>query len=311
MKRLLILAALVAAPAAAQELRCTQIFMNASEKRICATPELMEQDATMGRLARRAEAAMPDYRREQKEFRRALKRCDGDGACLEELYAGRVAALTAAVESMPEPDQEQARRWAEEDAKAESKREAQADTRDAYAEQLQKADAAKAAEGAEEAPAPEGAAEQEPQVASIETPEQQIGPEAEAPVDEVQAELAASPAATATDSEPGWGTYAITAAILLGAWLAFWSWLTTVCRRCPDGNCKKWFGGVVYDYGQSSHTDYETKTFTDVHRDRNMRTIKTVDRKEQVAVRVTNRTDYLKCKACGNEWTASSTSRSS
>lgn len=304
MRRFLLLAALVAAPAAAQELRCTQIFMNASEKRICATPELMEQDATMGRLARRAETVMPDYRREQKAFRQALKRCDGETSCLAQLYTSRIDALNTAVGSMPEPDAEQAKEWAADDAKADLKRQDQAARREAYAAELQEKDAKAQATSAPTVQAEMVKADPAPAEPDASVEPEQVNEEPAAP-----APSPAAPPLPAKDSEPGWGTYAFMIAIALGVWLAFWSWLTTACRRCP--RCKKWFGGNVYDYDQSSHTDYETKTFRDVHRDRNNMPIKTVERQQQVKVRVVQTTDHLKCKVCNHLWSTTSTVRSS
>lgn len=283
----------------AQELRCTQIFMNASEKRICATPALMELDKQIGELGRRAAMHQDGFKSDQRGFRKALKTCDGDETCLTTSYQNRIAELQAYVGTLPPPTEEELAKLAQAGEKANAKREAQADTREQIAEKLSDQDFTQRQELAAEevliaeGPVPEVIASE---VASVEAP---------------AADAVAQPeqAAATENTEPGWGSIAFLGALVLGALAMFKAWLNRVVRRCPG--CKKWFAGKVIDQDRESYTDYETKTFEDVHRDRNYVVTGRTTKQRQVKVRVEKTTNYFQCIHCNNQWAWSSTSRSS
>jgi uncharacterized protein len=142
----------------AQELRCNQVFMNASEKRICATPALMELDKQIGEVGRRAALHQDGFKSDQRKFRKALKACDGDEACLTGSYQSRIAELQAFVETLLPPAEDELAKLAKAGEKAEAKRDAQADTRERIAEKL----AQQEAKAQEDLPAAEEATAVEP-----------------------------------------------------------------------------------------------------------------------------------------------------
>jgi uncharacterized protein len=116
----------VSGTVAAQELRCTQIFMNASEKRICATPTLMRLDQQMGQIARRAEPHQESFDSDQRRFRGALKTCKGEEGCLTVSYQNRIAELQAFVNTLAPPTDDEVTKLATEADKAQEKRDGQA-----------------------------------------------------------------------------------------------------------------------------------------------------------------------------------------
>lgn len=281
----------------AQELRCTQLFMNASEKRICATPALMDLDQQMGALGRRAAPHQDGFGSDQRRFRKALKTCNGDEACLTRSYQIRISELQAFVDGLQPPSEEEAARLARADAKAEAKRNAQAPAREKIAGQFAE-DAM--AEAPLEAP-PAEAVVNEPGVVPMQsTP-------ADAPAEPASVEPA--PPAATDAGETGWGGLALMGALMIGAIAWFKSWLNRAVRRCPG--CKKWFAGKVIGSEREAYTDYQTKTFEDVHKDRNYVVTGRTTKQRQVKVRVVETTDYLQCLHCDCKWSLTSTSRSS
>ena len=86
----LLMLAMASGGVVAQEINCNQIFMNASEKRICATEALMVFDTKVGELGRRAALHQGSFKSDQRAFRKALKACGGDGGCLADTYNLRI-----------------------------------------------------------------------------------------------------------------------------------------------------------------------------------------------------------------------------
>ena len=91
----------------AQEIRCTQIFMNDSERRICGSEALLTFEKQMGELARRVELHQGSYKSDQRDFRSVLKKCKGNEECLTATYQNRITQLQAVVDQLPPPTSEE------------------------------------------------------------------------------------------------------------------------------------------------------------------------------------------------------------
>lgn len=280
---------------AAQELRCTQIFMNASEKRVCATPALMQLDQEMGQVARRAELHQDSYNSDQRAFRRALKTCKGDEACLTVSYQNRIAELQSFINALDRPTDEEAKKLAAEADQAQAKRDDQADTREAIAAKVAQADAA--AEAAAPVAQPE-VMQEAPQAALAEEPVASPAVEPEPPKENEQA-----------NTLIGWAVIIFVVLVVIGITYSFVQWVFRVVKRCP--RCTKWWAGEVYDKDHESHVEHETKVFVDEHRNRNNVVVGTTRRERQVAVNVSNTTHFLRCQTCRHEWAANYQTRTS
>lgn len=281
-----ILAMMFFASANAQDIKCDQVFMNPSEKQICGSEELLRQDAVMGELYRRVEPHMDQIKKQQREFRRGLKSCKGDVPCLESSYEHRIEELKQAINTLPDATEEQIEELSQEAAVVEEQRNEDA---------LERADLE-----AEIAPKVETPQE------TADTPPDVTAQDQEAVVSEVVNE---TPDIVRESTESPWwlkwlGIGAIGIFLL---WL--WGVIQEVFGRCP--RCKQWRVASVTDSDQRRHTEYETKTFTDVHRDKNYNVTGRTEKKRQVRVNVVNTTEYLKCRSCQHEWSRSHTRRSS
>jgi len=283
----------------AQELRCTQIFMNASEKRICATPELMQLDEQIGELGRRVMPYQDTFKADQRRFRKALKTCNGDEACLTSSYQVRISELQAFVNTLPAPTDAEATGLAAQAQEAEQKRNAQEQTRERIADKLEATDAA--AQPVEDTPMeqPEGI-----QAPVDPMPIGEVGQPVAEPAEQV---VEAQP--EGTSDRPSWWVIGLIVLMVIGAIGMFVDWLFKAVRRCPK--CTKWWAGEIFDQDREAYTDYETKTFTDTHWDKNFNRTGSTTRKRQVAVRVSNTTNYLRCRLCKHEWTIHHSRRSS
>jgi uncharacterized protein len=270
--------------------------MNASEKRICATPELMQLDQQMGEIGRRAALNQDNFNSDQRRFRKALKTCKGDEACLTISYQNRIAELQAFVNTLTPPTDDEAAKLAAEADKAQEKREAQADTREAIAASVEQADES-AALAAADAALP---------TVTMEPPQHEV---AEQLVDAPGEAVEQPSAEVAKDDKAGWGTLAIVLLFIGGVIVAFFDWLFKAVKRCP--RCTKWWAGKIYDQDHESHIEHETKEFVDEHRNRNNVLVGTTRVKRQVAVQVSNTTNYLRCQICQHEWVINHSSRSS
>lgn len=286
---------------AAQELRCTQVFMNPSEKRICATPELMELDRQVGEVGRRAAIQQPSFKSDQRRFRKALKTCDGDAECLRSSYEVRISELQAFVATLPGLSDEESAQLLKAEEKAEARRDAQANARERIAQRLEDPAAVEhvMAEPSE-AQAPENST-------AVSSMVEEVVEEPMLPVDgQVEA---AAPDSGVGRSETGWGERALMGGALLGVLVWLKSGLNRIVRRCP--RCTTWFAGDIIDSNMERYTDYETKTFEDVHRDRYNVIRGRTTKQRQVKVNVSKTTNQFQCSCCGNRWAWSSTSRSS
>lgn len=292
--------------ASAQELRCNQVFMNASERRICATPNLMQLDQQMGELGRRAAMHQDSFKSDQRTFRKTLKTCDGAEACLTTVYQARIAQLHSFVSTLPPPTDQEAAKLATAAGNAQEERDDQAATRDRIAEKLEAKDADQAI------------AEARPdmnETAPLETPQVTVAqPDAgqvqATPVEQAPSAPTLAPAERpAAAGETEWRDLALMggAILIFLAWLK--SWLNKAVRRCPG--CKKWYAGKLIDQEQEAYTDYETRTFTDEHRDRSNMVTGRTRKQRQVKVRVVETTNYFQCMHCDHKWAWASQSRSS
>lgn len=280
--------------AQAQELRCTQVFMNASEKRICASPELMQLDQQMGELGRRVEPHQDSPKSDQRRFRKALKTCAGDASCLATSYGNRITELQTYIETLAPPTAEEITSLDEGAARAEQKRLMQGDTRARITQELAGKDAEATVEPVEN------------EVIEWSEPDQ-VAHQEEVPVGPVVERVPAS-SELESRGEASWGTWALIAIFAFGliAWIR--AWAHKAFKRCPK--CKNWNAGTVIDSDSDSYTDYETKTFNDVHKDRQGVRTGSTSKTRQVAVRVTNTLDYLRCKICNEKWTIATQRRS-
>lgn len=273
----------VCAQAKAQDMKCDQAFMNPSEERICGSEALMQQDQIMGELYRRAEPHIHGIKKVQREFKRALKSCKGDEACLMRSYEARIEELKSNINSLPPPTEDQIQELSQAAEVQEEKREEQAEERAQIAAELP----------VEELPIVEDSVPVEAPVFGVPETVLEVAPEP----------------TSASPIEWPWWAYVVLAFVALGIWLWFWGWLQVELKRCPQ--CRRWSAGEVYDRDQSAHTDYETRTFTDKHRDKYNNVTSTTQKERQVAVRVVNSIYYLKCKFCQKTWVRHTTSRSS
>jgi uncharacterized protein len=280
----------------AQELRCTQIFMNASEKRICGTPSLMQLDQQLGEVGRRAAMHQDSFKSDQRAFRKALKACKGDEACLTVSYKNRIAELQSFVDTLAPPDAQEVAKLDQAAEKTQEKRDAQADTRAEIAENLEAKD--------------EAVVVASEVLDTYETPvvdalqEELVQPEPIAAAAPVEQSVPA-----AKSEEMGWGGFALISALILGALAIFKAWLNEAVRRCPG--CKKWYAGKLIDQDREAYTDYATKTFVDEHRNRMNELTGRTTKQRQVKVRVVETTNYFQCIHCNCNWALTSKSRSS
>jgi hypothetical protein len=319
-------AVIAAGQAHAQEISCRRFFMNTSAKRICATPELMQLDQKMGELARRVELHQNGFMSDQRQFRKSLKKCDGDVPCLMKSYEARINELQAIESSLPPPSADETIKLGEEAEKAEKKRDAQGGARAMWAQRLPEGDVTpEPTQGPVQTPITEvpptamrsGGANDisSAQPAQVSWPNNEVIETKSAEAPAVDESAAAQTTATtlpdqsaASGDDDSWILPAVlgVAALMVIAWIR--SGLHRLFRVCP--RCKKWRAGIVVDRNQSSYTDYEMRTLTDEHRNSHgVRTGSTV-KQRQVAVRVTNTTDTLECRVCEHVWKTSSQHRS-
>lgn len=306
--------------------------MNASAKRICATPELMQLDQQMGVLARRAGPHLASYKSDQKRFREALKSCQGDESCLKSSYATRISELQAVVDALPPPSDEEAAELQKGMAKENEKLAGQSNARAFWEKRLAKQDALTKpviqgpSEGASVASASSASQSviQEAGAGSVAAPSEIVPNKpdqsasvaatqsASASAEDVQPEqtgkVPAQSGQPAADDAPSWlgVTFFATVAWMVVTWI--WRGLRRAFKVCP--RCKKWNAGKEIDRDQNSYTDYVTRNFTDTHHDRMGVKTGSTTKQRQVRVRVTKTVVKLKCRYCGNVWSQSSTSRS-
>lgn len=88
---------LVSGTVHAQEMKCPQVFMNSSEKEVCANAQLLALDRAMGTAYRAAAPHVDKIERDHRAFKKDRKACKGDVACLTALYEARIGVLALAV----------------------------------------------------------------------------------------------------------------------------------------------------------------------------------------------------------------------
>jgi uncharacterized protein len=263
----------------AHGIKCDQVFINKSERAICASPELMQLDGEMARLADVIDPVRDGFKAEQRDFRAALKRCKGQDDCLHFVYQDRIQQLRELAQYVTEPT------YPAEQADGDF---AQATPAEQTADQNTEADP--------DVPS-EALAQPEPVVTSESLPD----PTVEAPGTEPTAQ---TPGTGGGDG--GWLVFLLILGVIGAAISAFWGWLQRVVLRCPK--CTKWFAGEELSSSSQSSVRYEMRTFEDVHKDRHGHRTGSTSRKRQVRVNVTETTTRYKCKICGNEWTLHTTS---
>ena len=286
LKAALFLSFAAALPALGQDIKCDQVFMNPSEKQICASEILMQQDDLVGELYRRAEPHFDKMKKGQREFRRALKSCKGDLTCLSTSYEFRIEELKQAINTLPPPTDEEVEQLVAEASSVDEQRDADLDERARLEEEAAQKAAILAAEVA-------------------------VQPEIAAPAEEIAPNEVVEPAPTpvAPDFKFAWWVKWVGGGV--GILVLFWLWgvIQELFGRCP--RCKKWHAAVLIDQKQNAHTEYATKTYTDVHKNKDYQVTGRTERQRQVKVRVVKTIEHLKCAHCSHEWRRSHTSRSS
>jgi uncharacterized protein len=294
----------------AQELRCTQMFMNQAEKAICASDSLMELDKEMGLVAHRAEKSQPGYRSDQSAFRKGLKQCKADVACLEEYYRARITSLQQFADTLPPPSEAESARLAREDEKAQAKRDAQAWRRDELRQEAQSSmPALESSRPVDSAPSKAGL---QSAVPSESDEDSNVVTDAAVEPNDV-ASVAPTPASSQTSSENvgvnwllwvGLGFLLITALTVFGF---ISSAVEKHNKKC--GKCGRWDAGHVIDKSSRSYTDYQMRTFEDIKKDARGYKIGSVKKQRQVAVNMTDVTRVWQCAHCQHEWKTISTQR--
>ena len=282
----LILGLATAAPAVGQDIKCDQVFMNPSEKQICASEELMQQDDLVGELYRRAEPHFDKMKKGQRDFRRALKSCKGDLPCLTRSYEFRIEELKQAINTLPPPTDGEVEQLTAEASSVDEQRESDLDER-----------ASLEAEAARQAEASTVEVVSEPQVFT--------------PVEEVVLGEVVEPAPTPVAQDFKFAGWVKWVGGGVGILVVFWLWgvIQELFGRCP--RCKKWHAALLIDQSQNAHTEYATKTYTDVHKNKDHQVTGRTERQRQVRVRVVKTIEHLKCAHCSHQWSRSHTSRSS
>lgn len=252
---------------AAQEIRCNQVFMNPSEKAVCASPELLAIDAQMAQAYRDAKPHLKGIRKDQRAFKRERKACKGDMVCLLRVYETHIAELRSAVP--PEDPVVVSERY-------------------------------ESVQPHVEPPMP-GIHTDASQTALA----RPVGDTDHATPPEVSAVANSLPSTPSTpsrgkDTSVNWIVLGVVAFAAIAAIVSFVGWLFKAVGRCP--RCTKWW--AAEEVGREEHvgTEYETVRRTDERRNRAGNLIETVHRKEQVAHSVVRAAVRMKCRCCGHIW---------
>jgi uncharacterized protein len=291
---------------AAQEISCKQLFMNKSERAICGSEELIQQDLKVGTLSRRAEFVDSNYGHDNKAFRSALKDCKGELNCLSSVYSGRIAYLQHSIDGGRTLTDEEASRVQESDGEATARFAAQADARAKYAPE--------ANERASRANTAAPSDSDEPALAGSKQDTEQAVTEADPSTSVLEPPAAQETPATASPSTSPTPTKQRTDLITLLLNLPWWVWAGTVVTiflvahtpkpKCP--RCGK-RGGVkeIGRHHKGSSTAYRDVTVQDEHRDRSGQLMKTVSRTEQRAYETNHYIVDYRCANCRHEWSGS------
>lgn len=281
--------------ASAQEIRCTQVFMNDSERAICGNETLSALDRQMGALARRVELHQDSYKGDQRRFRKELKKCKGEVGCLSSTYQSRIVELQSIVDQLPPPSAVEAGKLEAKARKADEKWDDQTAARERWAENASES-------------ASQSEPEQEVAPPSYSAPPMEVEqpPDAGQP-NQAPAVAALQPVPLATsrpDAGLSWG------------WLTFWIlfglavlWgiklkLEEVFYRCP--RCRRWGAGVVKNASSENFTSVETRTERTTHKSSSYKVTGYSEKQVHIPVLKTRTTEYIQCRDCGCEWNQTS-----
>lgn len=257
-----------------------------SEVRVCANPVLGALDEQLAKVYRDAAERTPDIKARQRAWLKSRNTC-ADDVCIQTHYEQRIQELSPA-QVQPQEATAPGSPGIQDSASL----------------------AALPAVPASVAPIPSAQTEARPEPAAT----QQAGALAsEAPpaIPSLAPVEAVTNTSFGSESPEVTGGLALTiigeirenyAYILLALAAATAGAVYGYSKRCPK--CEKWFSADEVDNELlSSKTGFKTVTRQDQHRDSQGKTIKTVERKEQVQVEVSTWKDFYKCKSCGHEWT--------
>lgn len=299
----------------AQEIRCTQAFMNKSERAICGSDDLIQQDSIVGTLSRRAKVLDLNYPRENRSFRSSLKRCEGEISCLTGVYTERIEYLQNTLDNGRVLTEKEGKEIASRDDRASKKFESQEETREKYAAQLAEkkeitTNVTQELETDSLQPQPDSTVAEEE---SFETQERETAPgvnealpkEEHANIQIVNSEINDLLTAIVALIREHW---IISGVIFLVILSVIKSIINSIVGRCP--RCKKWWARKYISSDSSASTEYETRAVDEVHKNRHGREVGRTSRQQQFAVGVTNTRSLCRCKFCRHEWVEHSQSRS-
>lgn len=296
----------------AQEMSCKQLFMNKSERAICGSVVLIQQDAKVGVLSRRAKIVDPDYAKGDRNFRSFLKKCEGDLGCLESAYSDRISYLQATIDSGRTLTEDESAKIQLQDEKAEKRFISQEGARERYlAEQarkeVEKVDASPASqEGQKSIASGEGGSSSEidgnEQSATSDLASGRLlsRSDMEQEVDQSGAKIL--PPTT------GQNDFLLSIVRIL-IHVPWWVWLIGVifffaffsrkkCRRCGRRGTSREVGRS-YEGTSTDYRDVDVETKIKNARGEH---VGSTSRKEQRAFKVNHYTVTYKCSNCGYKW---------
>ena len=278
------------------------MFMNKSEKAICGSSDLIQQDLRVGTLSRRAKVLDPHYSKDNRAFRSALKKCDGDLACLSDLYTDRIKTLQDTIDSGRTLSDEEIEEIESRDKKAERKFTSQEHARERYADKalIENEELKASKQNAGEIPNREDDIQVTPP-----SNQQQIASTSDSQPIAEQAEIAQETNTTTHDAPNN----TIKTTISIWNLLPWWAWLggaiLTIgffsrkkCPRCGKRGTSK----EINRTHEGTSTEYRDVDVEDKHRNSRGELIKTVTRTEQRATKVDHYTVYFRCDNCKHKW---------
>lgn len=276
--------------------------MNKSEKAICGSLDLIQQDLRVGTLSRRAKVLDPQYSKDNRTFRSELKKCNGDLTCISDLYTGRIKTLQDTIDSGRTLSDEEIEIIESRDKKAERKFASQEHARERYADKVHIENEEPEASQQNAGKIPNG--EDDNQVTPPSNQQQIASISDSQPIAE-QAEIAQE-TDTPTYTPPNNATKTI---ISIWNLLPWWLWLGGAilvvgffsrkkCPRCGKRGTSK----EINRSHEGSSTEYRDVDVEDKHRNSRGELIRTVTRTEQRAIKVDHYTVYFRCDNCKHKW---------
>ena len=289
-----------------QEISCRQLFMNKSEKAICGSTELIQQDARVGTLSRRAQFLDTNYPNDNRTFRSSLKDCKGDLSCLADIYARRIDYLQNTIDNnRPLTNDEQAEVLLG-DQKAERRYASQENARGRYiadATAHQETPSSDSAQPMQEAVQPvQPESEQENRALVSDSHYNSPAPDVATAQTNSQDDLPIQTSLIETHTPPS------TIAIIWNI-LPWWAWVGGAViligffsrRKCPRCGKRGSSKELSRDY-EGTRTEFRDVDVQDKHHDRHGQLVKTVTRTEQRAVNVKDYTVHYLCTNCRHKW---------